>query len=492
MSFKTSLYVLLAVGIMESSCSSSINSSKGTDSISTDTSTNVTSMRYLQNGRLKLGIDLKLGGAVTFLSDQQNGGNNMINSFDWGRQIQMSYYSGPWPYVGPNGETPTPEWAGLGWNPIQSGDAGGHRSKVLSFEKKGENSMLVRSIPMQWPHKTGVAAECVFETLYTLNDNVITMSATIINNRADKTQYPAGTQEMPAVYTNGPWYQVVTYLGDKPFTNQPTKVIVDKGTNRGWPWLHLYTPENWVALLDKDGNGIGVFQPEVMNFNVGFHPNDSLKGFGGEKDGQTGHIAPIGRQIIDHNVKWTYTTSFVLGSLNDIRSYAQKNWQVVSNPEWKFVDSRKYWYYEGKMKDNGFPIQNGLDLTFEKGAALAGPNMFWKAEDAPVLEIEGDFKVDKPIAIKVEIQPVGKSDLTDYLNWTEGEFNVDKENKEKAVTFPKAEKLVLNETLKGIAKTNTYRVDLKSLKGYQGGMKNLKIVFDEAGQANIKRIKLAK
>ncbi|MDR2680871.1 MAG: hypothetical protein LBC47_08705, partial [Tannerella sp.] len=79
------------------------------------------SMRYLENDRIKLGIDLSIGGAVTYLSDRDNGGKNMINSADWGRQIQMSFYSGPWPYIGPNGEKPTDNWAGLGWNPIQSG-----------------------------------------------------------------------------------------------------------------------------------------------------------------------------------------------------------------------------------------------------------------------------------------------------------------------------------------------------------------------------------
>jgi hypothetical protein len=29
----------------------------------------------------------------------------MINSYDWGRQIQMSFYSGPVPYVPEGGET---------------------------------------------------------------------------------------------------------------------------------------------------------------------------------------------------------------------------------------------------------------------------------------------------------------------------------------------------------------------------------------------------
>jgi hypothetical protein len=122
-------------------------------------------MEYIENDRIRLGINLSIGGAVTYLSDKLNGGQNMINSFDWGRQIQMSYYSGPWPYIGPNGEQPAENWATLGWNPIQSGDAGGNQSKVTAFERRGDNALFVRCIPMQWPHTKGVAGDCEFECL---------------------------------------------------------------------------------------------------------------------------------------------------------------------------------------------------------------------------------------------------------------------------------------------------------------------------------------
>ncbi|NRF37806.1 hypothetical protein [Pedobacter foliorum] len=449
------------------------------------------SMRYISNDRIKLGIDLALGGAVTYLSDQENGGKNMINSFDWGRQIQMSYYSGPWPYIGPNGERPTAEWEGLGWNPIQSGDAGGHRSKVISFEKKGNYSMLVRSIPMQWPHKTGVPGECIFECLYTLKGSVVTMKATIINNRSDKTQYTSSPQEMPAIYTNGNWYKVVSYLGDKPFEGKPTTTIVDKTDKKGWPWVHFYTPENWVALLDDKGYGIGVFQPEVMTFNSGFHPNDSLKGFGGEKDVQTGHIAPIGRQILDHNIKWTYETSLILGTVKDIRGYAKKHWQITANPRWNFKNNRENWYYSGSMTDSGFPLKGGLDITFKKNSALVSPVTFWKASETAYLEIEAEINTsDKELSIEVEIQPTGKSDLTDWLNWTEGAHIVENERKIKAASFPESQAISSQHKIVADGTSKKYRINLSDIKGYTGAMKNLKIKFLNDGKAKIKSIQL--
>ena len=53
-------------------------------------------MTYLDNGEVRIGMDLALGGAVTFLSGKDHPGN-LINSAGLGRQIQMSHYSGPWP-----------------------------------------------------------------------------------------------------------------------------------------------------------------------------------------------------------------------------------------------------------------------------------------------------------------------------------------------------------------------------------------------------------
>lgn len=451
----------------------------------------MSSMRYLENDRIKLGIDLDLGGAVTFLSDQKNGGQNMINSADWGRQIQLSFYSGPWPYVGPNGETPAPEWAGLGWNPIQSGDAGGNRSKLISFEKRGNNAFFVRSTPMQWPHKTGIAGECEFECLYTLEDNVITLEAAIVNKRTDKTQYRACAQEMPAVYTNGAWYKVVTYLGDKPFTGEPTTTVVDKGDRKGWPWVHFYTPENWVALLDEQGHGIGVFQPEVMTFNGGFHPNDEHKGIGGEKDAPTGHIAPIGKQILDHNIRWSYKTSLVLGTLEDIRGYAKANWEVVPQPTWSFQDSRHNWYYEGDMNDSGFPIRKELDIRFKDNAALVSPVTFWEADQTPFLEIDGAFTTaDGELSLSVEIQPLSKSDFTDWLNWSDGEHDVATEKQQKATEFPAKQPVSVTQTILADGKHRTYRIHLAKSAAYSGAMKSMKITFSNEGSAKITRIGL--
>ena len=89
-------------------------------------------MSYVDNGQIKLGINLDIGGAITYIS-KSGSDLNLINSCDWGRQIQMSHYAGPVPFE-PNGQKPHPAWTFIGWNPIQAGDCNGIGSKVIAHK----------------------------------------------------------------------------------------------------------------------------------------------------------------------------------------------------------------------------------------------------------------------------------------------------------------------------------------------------------------------
>ena len=73
------------------------------------------SLLYIENSQIKIGVNLELGGSITYLSKSNNSGN-IINNFDWGRQIQMSFYSGPIPFIPESGQEPHETWKYLGWN----------------------------------------------------------------------------------------------------------------------------------------------------------------------------------------------------------------------------------------------------------------------------------------------------------------------------------------------------------------------------------------
>lgn len=77
-------------------------------------------VEYIDNGTIRLGVSLDLGGAITYIAKSRSG-KNIINNYDWGRQIQMSFFAGPAPYT-ENGQKPKKHWKHIGWNPIQAGD----------------------------------------------------------------------------------------------------------------------------------------------------------------------------------------------------------------------------------------------------------------------------------------------------------------------------------------------------------------------------------
>jgi len=347
-------------------------------------------MAYLDNGTIKLGVDLNLGGAITYLS-RSTEDLNVVNSWDWGRQVQMSYYAGPVPFT-PLGKEPAPQWRGLGWNPIQSGDHFGNASRTVAQTNDGK-TLYVKCVPMQWP-LDNVPLEGTFETWYTPDGAAVRVRARLNNARSDKTQWPARTQEMPAVYTNGPFYRLMTYTGDEPFTGGELTRVEHFLTPRD-PWAHWFASENWAALVNDDGFGLGVWNPGCYHFSGGFA---GRPGKGGPSDDPTGYIAPNRQEILDHDVVHDYQYTLILGDLKSIRAWVYDHAAKPAPPNYRFEHDRQGWYY-ANAHDAGWPIEGELNVGLEQGdPQLIGPPGFWRAEDAPTLYVTAAFKTSTPTA----------------------------------------------------------------------------------------------
>lgn len=348
-------------------------------------------MSYLDNGVIKLGVDLNVGGAVTYLSKSADD-LNVINSWDWGRQVQMSYYAGPVPFT-PGGKQPAPQWRGLGWNPIQAGDHFGNASKVVEHRNDGKQ-IYVKCVPMQWP-LDNEPGECTFEAWYELDGPAVRVRAALNNARSDKTQWPARTQELPAVYTNGPFHRLVTYAGDKPFANGELTRIEHQLGQGGKPWANWSATENWAALVNDDGWGLGIWNPGAYAFSGGFA---GKPGKGGPTDGPTGYIAPNRREILDWNVRHEYAYALILGDLEAIRGYVYEHAARPAPPAWRFETDRQGWTYSA-ARDEGWPIRGELHIapTGDR-PSLIGPEGFWTAADAPTLHVRAAFKTGQDFA----------------------------------------------------------------------------------------------
>ncbi|CAB9510191.1 expressed unknown protein [Seminavis robusta] len=281
--------------------------------------------QILDNGYVRVGVDYNEGGAISYVAPSNDPQNNLINVFDKGRHVQMSFFAGPQIY-NPDGKCDKLfngyEWS---WNPIGAGDVDGGVSQILNFERSvGQMSILTR--PLQWACH-GVPCECTFDKHIQVIDGnpAVKVTATLRNERTDEyDENEAKGQELPAVYTNGGFHRLFTYRGASPFApGEPVEEIHATFENQFWVPGFFRGTENWAAMINDDGWGLGVISPEHDGFLGGFS-DPGKRGCGGPRDGQAGYIAVVESYALPRDIVFTYEFYLVVGTVDQIRSYAQR------------------------------------------------------------------------------------------------------------------------------------------------------------------------
>jgi hypothetical protein len=391
---------------------------------------------YLENEHVRLGIDLSIGGSITFLASVESG-VNLVNSHDWGRQVQMSYYAAPVPFE-PRGKRPSPHWARLGWNPVQSGDAFGYPSEVLEFRRE-RDSLFVATRPMHWPLENE-PAECVFESRLSLEGAIVRASCRVKCDRSDQAAPVPRDQELPAVYTNGAYHRLLTYSGERPFAGERLTEVAKRSPAEGWG--RFDATERWAALVDEDGFGLGVLSPETTTFLGGF---SGEPGSGGEREAPCGYIAPIRQETLDAAIEHAYRYSLVVGTVEEIRDAARKEFAGAPLPAWRFGPGRSGWNLR-HATDAGYPFEDSWAIVpHGDDPQILGPPTFWRAEQAKRLRIEAACEGGAGDA-ELFIQPLARSSpLTTKFELDPGP---------------------------GV---KSYEIPLDSIAGYAGGMRSLRI-----------------
>jgi len=412
-------------------------------------------MSFLDNGTIRVGVDLNLGGAITWLSRSADR-ENVINSYDWGRQVQMSYYGGPIPFV-PPGKQVAPYWKGLGWNPIQSGDDFGHASSVLESSNDGRQ-IYVKCIPMQWP-LDDVPGECTFECWLTLDGSTVCVRSRLANARSDHTPYGARDQELPAVYTNAPYSRIVSYTGKQPFAGEP---VADVEAKQPPNWNRWFATEHWAALVDKQGWGLGVCNPGCLRFIGGFA---GKPGEGDASSANCGYLAPSREEILDHNVVHEYRYELILGTINEIRERATKGGPVL--PSWRFAESRDGWNFRN-ASDAGWPLSGEWEVKFEKGdPQILSPLFCRPVEEIPSVMIEAAFTTQESQA---------------QLFWST--YDENGFTQERSIFFP----------IQNDGSHHEYRIKLSDSPTYRGSIIQLRLdpANSSAGTIQLKSIRFIK
>ncbi|HNW58924.1 MAG TPA: hypothetical protein PKI62_04565 [bacterium] len=274
------------------------------------------------NGILKVKLDLTRGGAICYLSPSGSE-RNLVNIFDEGRYIQQSYYAGK--ALDRKAEGQSPKWSPWCWNPIQVGDEFRNRAKILEYRHDGD-SLFVKCIPMQWDMNNR-PAEAEMEQRVLLIGNVLQVRCKLVCHRTD-TVYGEGElvdQELPAVYPISALYRLYAYLGQKPFTLDTLSALKVNYLQEGFWGRYPAVGEHWMAFVDAQGWGMGVYNAHCSEFLAGIAGQA-----GGEAtSGATSYIAPLRKEALGRRSVYDYEYAIIVGQVDEIR---QRVYQLHRRP----------------------------------------------------------------------------------------------------------------------------------------------------------------
>lgn len=253
---------------------------------------------YLQNAELRVGLLRSHGGAVAYLSSPSFDFNT-LNHYDHGRLVQQSYY----------GDADESRWVDKPWrfNPVQGGDYKGNAANVIEF-KSTETTAYVKTIPRHWASGKQLA-ECTMEQWVELDGP--TLQVRYKFTYSGTASHQARHQETPAVFVSPRLSTLVTYAGDRPWTNAPLT-----RTTPGWPNEYVTLTENWAAYVGDDDIGLGVYVAGVSEA--------TCYRFEGSDASSCSYIAPIKTFALTPGLTHTYTAYFTLGNVDTIRSRFSK------------------------------------------------------------------------------------------------------------------------------------------------------------------------
>lgn len=250
---------------------------------------------FIDDGVVRLGVKQSSGAGIAWFS--RSGTNqNLINHWDRGRLIQQSYY----------GDEDGSFWSKQPWrwNPVQGGDWRGAGARVLEI-RSTTNSLYSKTLPKhwargddltntvmeQWITLTGAVAHVHFKFSYTGN---------VVHGERD--------QEIPAVFVEPEFKNLVLYDGEKPWAAEPLNRSVP-----GWPNEGRKITEHWAAYVDEKDFGIGAFVPMASRLTC------YRFGDGKREHGSCSYFAPITNFSIKPGFVFEYDAYLTIGSVVEIR-----------------------------------------------------------------------------------------------------------------------------------------------------------------------------
>ncbi|QDU76615.1 hypothetical protein Pan97_36670 [Bremerella volcania] len=247
---------------------------------------------YLDNDYLRIGVDKSRGACIGYFAPKRSQ-ENLLDHFDTGRFIQQSYY----------GDPDDSKWVDKPWvyNPVQGGSYKNLASEVSEF-RSDDKTLFAKITPRNWAGGQLLGEVTMTETI-TLEDYFAKIEFQM-NYDGTKTHKPRH-QELPAVFVRPEYDTLVTYNGDAPWTGAEL-------TRRkpGFPNESVTMTENWVAYVNKDDIGVGIYVPGIENATCYRYQ---------EANSACSYVAPIKTFALTPGLKHQYTVYLTCGSIEQIR-----------------------------------------------------------------------------------------------------------------------------------------------------------------------------
>lgn len=271
-------------------------------------------MVWAQTSDIKIGVDMNMGGSLAYMeclkydvyeylntssreviigTEEQydsiaskidcdtDGGVNLINIYDWGRQIQQSYYSYPSGSTNWEGTAFTPgefgdstDWP---YNPVQAGDQYYNRSQIVDYraiDTDGDEKndfIYVKTRAMDWSKKNETT-DSYMENWYRVEGALVYVENNYIDWSGFGRSTKLLTQELPALYVGQSFNTLVADANgaDDIHTGLGIWTAEDRYHNNT-------TTTNWYAFVNKEATsqedssafGVGIYIPNVDGTTAG-------------------------------------------------------------------------------------------------------------------------------------------------------------------------------------------------------------------------------
>lgn len=299
---------------------------------------------FVDNGSIKIGVDLLWGGALSYFEDLDsaveavkvdgkikvdsnaserygkravNKNVNLINRNDTGRLIQQSYYG----TNGSSGDGYIPgEFMGNMWNynPVQGGNQFNESSKIVDL-KIEDNSLYIKCRPLDWALPKENITPSYMEATYTLEGKNMHAECRFVDFSGYTPYYTS--QEIPAFYCVEPLNRFVYYGGYEPWTGDDLSIEPDLifWPDAGYP--KFTSTENWSAFIGEfdDSFGMGVYVPEETQFLAGVYGRGNTTEKDPSKADPTSYIAIIKFITFQSYDPFTYDYYLTTGDTSEIR-----------------------------------------------------------------------------------------------------------------------------------------------------------------------------